>query len=109
MYVKLPMYFFLGRLDLMVLMRANPLLGPWEWVGPCNGCCRIKIIIVRYIPRHNNRYINSNLPNFSEASEHFAENLKYPRSQAFLDLGCEEEAYIIMGHTADQTHKVVPN
>jgi hypothetical protein len=35
MYIKLPMYlFFIWRLDLLVLMRANPVLRPLEWVGP---------------------------------------------------------------------------
>jgi hypothetical protein len=35
MYIKLPMYlFFLRHFDLMVLMRAYPLLRPLEGVGP---------------------------------------------------------------------------
>jgi hypothetical protein len=37
MYIKLPMYlFFIWRLDFMILMRENPLLGPLEAVGPEN-------------------------------------------------------------------------
>jgi hypothetical protein len=35
MYIKLPIYlFFIWRLDLMILMWANPLLRPLEGVGP---------------------------------------------------------------------------
>ncbi len=39
MYIKLPMHstcFFIWRLDLLILMRANPLLGPLEGVNPEN-------------------------------------------------------------------------
>jgi hypothetical protein len=32
-YIKLPMYLFIWRLDL-ILMGANPLVGPIEGVGP---------------------------------------------------------------------------
>jgi hypothetical protein len=35
MYIKLLLYlFFIWRLDLMILLRANPLLGPLEGVDP---------------------------------------------------------------------------
>ncbi len=59
MYIKLSRYlFFVWRLDLMMLMRANALLGPLKGVGPCNGCCPHQN---HYVPRHknNNRYISS--------------------------------------------------
>jgi hypothetical protein len=37
MYLKLLLYlFFIWRLDLMILLRANPLLGPLEGVDPEN-------------------------------------------------------------------------
>jgi hypothetical protein len=54
MYKKLQIYlFFKWRLDLTILMRANPLLGPLEGVGPENidflspngtkfACCHIR-------------------------------------------------------------------
>ncbi len=51
LYIKLPMYlFFIWCLDVMILMRANPLQGPLEGVGPEN----------HYVSRHvNNRYKNN--------------------------------------------------
>jgi hypothetical protein len=80
-YIKLPMYlFFIWHLDLMVLMRANPLLRPLEWVGleiktflgpemavskasatPSNGLYNAYCPHQNhYLPRHiNNRYIYS--------------------------------------------------
>jgi hypothetical protein len=37
MHIKLPMYlFFIWRLELIILMGANPLLGPLEGMGPEN-------------------------------------------------------------------------
>jgi hypothetical protein len=33
----------------MILMRANPLLGSLEWVGPSNRFARIKIITSRAV------------------------------------------------------------
>jgi len=33
------------------------------------------------------------------------DNLQYPRSECFRSKGCTETDYIMMGHTADQTHK----
>jgi hypothetical protein len=51
MYIKLPINLFsTWGLDLMILMGANPLRGPLEGVGPCNGFDRIEIIT--YDPRH---------------------------------------------------------
>jgi hypothetical protein len=49
--------FFIWRLDLIILMRANPLLGPLEGVGPCNSS---GLHQNHYVPHHiKNRYINS--------------------------------------------------
>jgi hypothetical protein len=37
MYIKLPMYLlFIWRLDIMILIGENPLLGPLEGLGPEN-------------------------------------------------------------------------
>jgi hypothetical protein len=36
MYIQLPMYLFFKALAFMILMGANPLLGPMEGVGPEN-------------------------------------------------------------------------
>ncbi len=61
MYIKLPTFlFFIRSLDLKILMRANPILGPTPSNGPCNGSCRHQN---HYIPPHinNNWYINSYL------------------------------------------------
>jgi hypothetical protein len=50
MYIKLPIYLFSKwGLDLMILMGANPLLGPLEGVGPYIGFGRIKIIMKRIL------------------------------------------------------------
>jgi hypothetical protein len=47
MYIKLNYHctcFFIWRLDFVIFMKANSLLGPLEGVGPRNGFSPIKII-----------------------------------------------------------------